>query len=115
MLQYSEFLRDFTSIDQYSKVFDNLRTFCFDYGLEPEVAFHWLRPKYHQALKTSIQAADAAAEQADKGQTNSTDEMSVDTMQEDNNTTSESQTNVATESSPMATSTRAREPWVSEN
>ncbi|RKP27765.1 transcription factor/nuclear export subunit protein 2-domain-containing protein [Syncephalis pseudoplumigaleata] len=62
LLQYAEFFRECTPPAEYDATLPELDVLCMQYGLEPEVAFHWLRPKYHRQLKKRLAAADAAKE-----------------------------------------------------
>ncbi|KAI9592442.1 transcription factor/nuclear export subunit protein 2-domain-containing protein [Syncephalis fuscata] len=66
--QFADFFREFTSPTEYDTTLPDLDILCGQYGLEPEVAFHWLRPKYHRQLKKRLatKLADNQVSEGDK-------------------------------------------------
>ncbi|RKP07716.1 transcription factor/nuclear export subunit protein 2-domain-containing protein [Thamnocephalis sphaerospora] len=112
MLQYAEFLRDFTTPDEYDAVFTDLHTLCGRYALEPEVAFHWLRPKYLRAFRKALASASASSA-TETTATQSADaavkEVVTETMQVDEPLAAELTDAMATAPSPLTK--RVKEDW----
>ncbi|KAI8809248.1 transcription factor/nuclear export subunit protein 2-domain-containing protein, partial [Cladochytrium replicatum] len=53
LVQYFEFLSTYMDKSLYAAAFPDISELCIDYGLEPEVAFHILRPKLQYLMKNS--------------------------------------------------------------
>ncbi|KAI8812587.1 transcription factor/nuclear export subunit protein 2-domain-containing protein, partial [Cladochytrium replicatum] len=63
LVQYFEFLSTYMDKSQYAAAFPDISELCIDYGLEPEVAFHILRPKLQYMMKTiSVKSSSDAME-----------------------------------------------------